>query len=315
VVRGTFSPARAWRPAVVARLARTLGIMKPNTAHAPRQLERALELFYREFPPSAAIGFVAMRFGDTTEHLYITELLKHVQAITKIRILRADHQIYHPDLFENVRVYMHACAFSLAFFEDAESRGFNPNVAIEVGYLQAINKPTLLLKSTSLSTLPTDILGRLYLRFNAKDPIEQLVEQVATWVRQQVISDLELNDPVTTSSVSQLLRSIYPNLQLEDDDDHVSRHVKGLRTFGYENLSDVVRLLNQTEAARSWVTNGRLPHYSICSVSNALAIRHPQYRQESFWKGTTIARLAEAADLYFRCLNERTCNSPDTDDA
>jgi hypothetical protein len=25
VVRGTFSPARAWRPAVVARLARTLG--------------------------------------------------------------------------------------------------------------------------------------------------------------------------------------------------------------------------------------------------------------------------------------------------
>ena len=27
-VRGTFSPARAWRPAVVARLARTLGVTK-----------------------------------------------------------------------------------------------------------------------------------------------------------------------------------------------------------------------------------------------------------------------------------------------
>jgi len=27
-VRGTFSPARAWRPAAVARLARTLGVRK-----------------------------------------------------------------------------------------------------------------------------------------------------------------------------------------------------------------------------------------------------------------------------------------------
>jgi len=33
VVRGTFSPARAWRPAVVARLARTLGLM--NEASSP----------------------------------------------------------------------------------------------------------------------------------------------------------------------------------------------------------------------------------------------------------------------------------------
>jgi len=33
VVRGTFSPARAWRPAVVARLALTLGSVKPTLQH------------------------------------------------------------------------------------------------------------------------------------------------------------------------------------------------------------------------------------------------------------------------------------------
>ena len=35
-VRGTFSPARAWRPAAVARLAQTLGITKtlPKSARA-----------------------------------------------------------------------------------------------------------------------------------------------------------------------------------------------------------------------------------------------------------------------------------------
>ena len=34
-VRGTFSPARAWRPAVVARLARTLGLRFPTHWGAP----------------------------------------------------------------------------------------------------------------------------------------------------------------------------------------------------------------------------------------------------------------------------------------
>ena len=50
MVRGTFSPARAWRPAVVARLARTLGITRTEmqtqfvpvsrTARLPRTARR-----------------------------------------------------------------------------------------------------------------------------------------------------------------------------------------------------------------------------------------------------------------------------------
>ena len=37
MVRGTFSPARAWRPAVVARLARTLGIRKSAEQRSRRK--------------------------------------------------------------------------------------------------------------------------------------------------------------------------------------------------------------------------------------------------------------------------------------
>ena len=36
MVRGTFSPARAWRPAVVARLARTLGSARSAVQHSSR---------------------------------------------------------------------------------------------------------------------------------------------------------------------------------------------------------------------------------------------------------------------------------------
>lgn len=273
--------------------------MKPNSAHAPRTLEAALERFYVDFTPSKPVGFLIMRFGETAEHKYIAELVSSVEAATGVPLLRADHRIYHPDLFENVRVYMHACTFSLAFFEDAESRGYNPNVALEVGYLQALGKPILPLKSNSLSTMPSDLLSRLYIPFNREKPIAPLVEQVASWVRQQVMSAPELNGEVTSDSIAHLLRSIYPSLPLEDDEDHIARHVKGLRQHGYQKLTQVVELLKSTDSARLWVNRGRLPHFAICAVSNALAIRHSEYRDEPFWKGTTVSRLREAEALFF----------------
>lgn len=48
-VRGTFSPARAWRPAVVARLARTLGIGgAPSSAIAiSTEIGNAMEILHR----------------------------------------------------------------------------------------------------------------------------------------------------------------------------------------------------------------------------------------------------------------------------
>ena len=273
--------------------------MKPHTAHAPRNLEAALERFYADFTPSRAVGFLILRFGKTKEHKYIADLVGSVEEATGVQLLRADHRIYHPDLFENVRVYMHACTFSLAFFEDAESRGYNPNVALEVGYLQALGKPILPLKSKSLSIMPSDLLSKLYVSFNSEKPLAPLVQHVASWVRQQALSKPELDSDVTPNSIGHLLRSIYPSLPLEDDEDHIARHVKGLRHYGYETLAQVVELLNCTESARSWVNRGRLPHFAICSISNALAIRHPKYRDEPFWKGTTVDRLREAESLYF----------------
>jgi len=42
VVRGTFSPARARRPAVVARLARTLGLTKTTCGVPPPSTAEAL---------------------------------------------------------------------------------------------------------------------------------------------------------------------------------------------------------------------------------------------------------------------------------
>jgi hypothetical protein len=42
-VRGTFSPARAWRPAVAARLARTLGRTETGRAATQQEVRLAAE--------------------------------------------------------------------------------------------------------------------------------------------------------------------------------------------------------------------------------------------------------------------------------
>ena len=66
MVRGTFSPARAWRPAVVARLARTLGA-------ASMQLSDSLRSAYRYYPSdlphSDWVDKVARQWADEATEL------------------------------------------------------------------------------------------------------------------------------------------------------------------------------------------------------------------------------------------------------
>jgi len=69
VVRGTFSPARAWRPAVVARLARTLGISEPllrapvGSAFA-EVVEQPEARSWNQLPPNATFGCRAPSASD-----------------------------------------------------------------------------------------------------------------------------------------------------------------------------------------------------------------------------------------------------------
>ena len=106
-----------------------------------------------------------MSFARTDAHARIrAELVKALKA-HGIHGLRADEKDYTPDLLPNVRVYMHGCDFGVAIFERIESDDPNPNIALEVGYMMALGKHVLLLKS-----LPTDIVGRLYSSFDQLHP-------------------------------------------------------------------------------------------------------------------------------------------------
>ena len=64
-----------------------------------------------------------------------------------------------------------------------EQEEFNPNVALEVGYLIALRKPLLLLKDKTLKNLNTDLIGKLYKTFDPHDISGTVPQQLHIWLK------------------------------------------------------------------------------------------------------------------------------------
>jgi nucleoside 2-deoxyribosyltransferase len=273
--------------------------MKPNRYRAPEHLSPALERFYEEFPPPKPVGFVIMRFGSTPEHKAVLKALEDVSRAVDVTLIRADHHQYHDDLLENIRVYLHGCSFGIAIFEDADNKGFNPNVSLEVGYLLALGKHVLPLKSSSLSRMPSDLLSKLYISYTPASIDSKTKKEISDWISQRVFVR-RADDSLQTSiqTVSNLLLELFPGIPTADGEVHIARHVEGLRRHDYLTIGSVRKLLEETGDARDWVNHNQLPEFATCAVSYALAIRHPMYADQTFWKGTTANRLKEASKLF-----------------
>jgi hypothetical protein len=99
--------------------------------------------------------------------------------------LRADDRMYPNDrqLWKNVCVYMLSCRYGIAVLEDRIRDEFNPNVALEYGFMRALDKPTLLLKDVGFHNLRADILGTLHEPFDITDIAGSLTRPIENWIR------------------------------------------------------------------------------------------------------------------------------------
>ncbi len=95
---------------------------------------------------------------------------------------RADDRCYPADrnLWDNVCTYMFGCKYGIAVFEDVVADEFNPNVALEYGFMRALGKPTLLLKESRF-TPRADILGTLWEEFNIFDIENTVKSAINRW--------------------------------------------------------------------------------------------------------------------------------------
>jgi hypothetical protein len=140
------------------------------TSIDPPDIVSCLQNFRTDYREPGKCAFVMMRFDDTELHKKILQAVRSWCEKQGIIGLRADDKRYADDLWPNVRTYMHGCGFGIAVFERLTTNEFNPNVSLEVGYMLALGKPVCLLKDSTLTTLPSDLIGRLYDSFNVQRP-------------------------------------------------------------------------------------------------------------------------------------------------
>ena len=154
----------------------------------PLYIRDSIRRFRTDYPDPATVAFILMQFRDTKPHERIVQAIKDGLAAHGITGVRADDKEYHEDLFPNVQTYMNGCGMGVAVFEQIEARSFNPNVALELGYMYAMGKPLCLLKDKNLTTLHSDLVGKLYREFDSYDPAGTIPPTLSRWLTNWALS-------------------------------------------------------------------------------------------------------------------------------
>jgi hypothetical protein len=97
---------------------------------------------------------------------------------------RADDKCYTSDrnLWDNVCTYMVCCKYGITILEDIDAHEFNPNVALEYGFMRALNKPTLLLKEKRFVPR-ADIMGTLWEPFDIFQIEATISKAIERWLK------------------------------------------------------------------------------------------------------------------------------------
>lgn len=148
----------------------------------PPEIAMSLDRLRAKYPDPKKVGFLVMRFTAAKPFAKIVEIIKKTGEEHGLKIIRADENEFHADLWGNVRTHLHGCGFGIAIYERIETNEPNANVGLEVGYLMAMNKPVLLLKDKTVETLQADLAGKLYKQFDPHDPEGTIPAQLTKWL-------------------------------------------------------------------------------------------------------------------------------------
>lgn len=146
------------------------------------------EDFYKTYGYNAI--FVIMPFINTLDSLY--EEIKKTLEKHHITVVRADKKEFTDDLWGNVSTYLNCCHAAIAVFnkfDDGEKDIYNPNVALETGYMMALGRKVCLLKDKRLKKLPTDIISKLYKIYDFEDIGNTVPEQIESWLKDNNLID------------------------------------------------------------------------------------------------------------------------------
>jgi hypothetical protein len=178
-----------------AKLMERLRVEMVEIPEGYRHLRRFIASFLEDNPDIGHNVFIMMRFRDSDQYREIHETLRVVLEGHGLKALRADDRAYTDDLWDNVCIYMFGCTYGIAVFEQIDEPEFNPNVALELGFMLAHSKQCLILKDSRMREMPTDIVGKLYKEFDSYYIPDSIQKCVDRWI----VRDLRLSSPAGQS--------------------------------------------------------------------------------------------------------------------
>lgn len=134
---------------------------------APPDILHALHGFLEQFPFDTNV-FGMTRFPDEQDDAppdpvaHGLEEARDACAAHGLTFHLASDRKIVDDLWSNIAAHMWACRYGIGFFENQRGKGVNYNLSIEVGGMLTTGRRVALLKDDSISSLPTDLVGKIY---------------------------------------------------------------------------------------------------------------------------------------------------------
>lgn len=129
--------------------------------------------------------FLMTRFRETPYHQAISDSVEYAAKAFGLEFVRADDKNFPGTvLWDRVQACIDACHYGVAVFEAIDETEFNPNIALELGYMRALKRQCLVLKEQRLKNLPTDLCGEVYKPFDSMNISATLLAQMADWFKE-----------------------------------------------------------------------------------------------------------------------------------
>jgi hypothetical protein len=109
--------------------------------------------------------FIIMRYAKDAVYEALEKTIKGTVYLQGFKASLAKDAGFHDELWRNIEFCMENSRYAIVVFERAAQPEFNPNVAVELGYMLGKGKHCLLIKEESIPMLPTDFAGRRYEAF------------------------------------------------------------------------------------------------------------------------------------------------------
>ncbi len=120
--------------------------------------------------------FIMVSYRATLEPL-VDAVKEKLETLDLNPILAKDHSLTN-DLYNPIACLL-CCSYGVAIFDRAETAQMhNPNVVYELGMMQLLKRPCVILKHSKLRKMPTDLLSMLYEGYSSR---QEAVRKLGEW--------------------------------------------------------------------------------------------------------------------------------------